>query len=154
MRGLRTRKYKGFTLIEVLVVLSIIVSLLLIAFTLYPYWSARAKAEADKTASAISCWVECVNFYKTLRGVYPDTLDEAQSVGQCLCTSLSNLSYNNDSNGVYFCYTKSLNGISDLSFIKILTNEVNGYLNTSCPATSSTTLSVGQTAYLTVWLSR
>lgn len=152
--GLKTRRFKGFTLIELIVAMTIIAALILIAVPKFPFWSAKSIADADSTASAVSCWIECVNFYKEVKDTYPDSLNDAKTLGNCLCAPVSNLSYNNDSNGVYFCYTKNLNSIGDLTFIKYLKRKTGGVLNSSCPATTDSSVDVGQTAYLTVWLSK
>ena len=151
---MKTRRYKGFTLIEILVALSIITAILLLALTKYPLQSAKSKADADKTASVISCWNECVGFYKAVKGDYPDSLSDAENLGQCLCSDLPDLSYHKDTDGIYFCYSKTVSGIYDKSFLNILKRETGGILNTTCPADSDSDINVGQTAYLTVWLSK
>jgi len=165
LRGGKIRKYnkykppshmrRGVTLIELVVVLTLFTLILLLAFTKYPVLSAKSKADADKTASAISCVIECVGYYKTLKNAYPATLQEAVDLGDCMCLIPSNLTYGNDANGVYLCLSKDVQNLYDITYLKILKNEIpNSYLNLTCPSDTNADVSVGQTAYLTVWLSR
>lgn len=67
----RTARIKGFTIVELLIVVVIIA--ILAAVTIVAYNGIQTRAENAKTSSAVSTYVKAITMYATQNGTYPIT---------------------------------------------------------------------------------